>query len=516
MSNFVAGVKEKYPRELLEGRVEIEGKVIGCLLKDPFILNDCSLRKDHFITKEGRFFFGLVSTLNKKRLSTLDEISISTSISEEAWERLNEYGGMQAIEDMTSIINIDNWESYLDDFYRENALRKMCDNNFDLTKPMVYAGKKTVPIKMLRKMNCEQTVDFFDSLSAELEEGQSSAILEEEVVKFDDEFLDALQEGVENGIPFETAFENVKGKTIRVFPNLSRRICGFLPGYLHMMGGYSSVGKSTWWIGILMSMISTGHRVLVISNEEKVGKFKTKCFCWLLSEYANHWGMTKKKLISGNGADGYDQAKRKVQEFWDSEIGDALKYVHIRDADMKVVSRKIREECLKKGYDVVLYDTFKIQGSDMKDARQDLALVRDSRILHDLAQKYDLVMLASIQLAERMSSRLWLDSSCLSNSKQIKEQLENLILMRNVSDEELDPSSRIYIRPFNLVKTDDGWEEQEVYVDPRYTYRAVFLEKARSGGNSNDTHVAYLMKFDGDHSVFHEFCMCRPRHGEFK
>lgn len=516
MNRFVSGAKNKYPQELLDGRVEIEGKIIGCLLKDPFLLADCSLRKDHFITKEGRFFFGLVSTLSKKKLGTLDEISISTSISQEAWDRLNEYGGMQAIEDMTSIINLDNWESYLDDFYRENALCRMCNNNFDLTKPMEYLGKKIVPIKLLRKMDCEQVVDFFDSLSSELEIGQSSSVLEERVIRFDDEFFNGLEEGKENGVPFETAFENVKGKTIKVFPNLSRRICGFLPGYLHMLGGFSSVGKSTWWVGIVMSMISTGHRVLIISNEEDPGKFTIKCFCWLLSEYANYWNMTKKKLVSGSDAEGYVEARKTVQDFWDTEIGDALKYVHIQDANMKVVKRKIRELCLKQGYDVVLYDTFKIQESDMKDARQDLALIRDSRELDSLAKKYNLIMFASVQLAERMNSRLWLDSSCLSNSKQVKEVLENLILMRNVSDEELDPTSRIYIRPFNLVKTENGWEEQEVYVDPRYTYRAIFLEKARSGGNSNDTHIAYLMKFDGDHSVFREFCMCRPRHGEFK
>ena len=128
--------------------------------------------------------------------------------------------------------------------------------------------------------------------------------------------------------------------------------------------------------------------------------------------------------------------------------------------------KKIRENVLRYGYDCVLYDTFKIQESDFEGTRQDLSLVRDSRELDKIAKKYNIIMLASVQLAERLKGKLFLDSSVLSNSKQIKEILENLFLMRTVYDEELDEKNKFYCRPFRLKKVNDKWieEEEENYI----------------------------------------------------
>ena len=164
----------------------------------------------------------------------------------------------------------------------------------------------------------------------------------------------------------------------------------------------------------------------------------------------------------------------------------------------------------------MLYDTFKIQEGDFKGNRTDLSLVHDSRELDKLAKKYNIIMLASVQLAEYMRGRLFLDSSVLSNSKQIKEVLENLFLMRTVYDEELDEKSKFYCRPFRLKKVNDKWIEEEYYPDRTAVWRALFVEKCRSGSNSSDTGVGYLLKFDGDHCIFREVAQARFKHGEIK
>lgn len=131
---------------------------------------------------------------------------------------------------------------------------------------------------------------------------------------------------------------------------------------------------------------------------------------------------------------------------------------------------------MRYGYDTVLYDTFKIQEGDFS-FRQDLSLVRDSRELDKLAKKYNLIMLASVQLAEYMKGKLFLDASCLSNAKQIKEILENLFLMRTVYAEELDEKSKFYCRPFRLKKVNDKWIEEEYKPDPNAVWRMVLLRK---------------------------------------
>ena len=125
-------------------------------------------------------------------------------------------------------------------------------------------------------------------------------------------------------------------------------------------------------------------------------------------------------------------------------------------------------------------------------------------------------MLASVQLAEYLKGKLFLDASVLSNAKQIKEILENLFLMRTVYDEELDEKSKYYCRPFRLKKVNDKWIEEEYHLDQAAVYRALFVEKCRNGANSSDNGIGYILKFDGDHCIFRETAQARFKHGEIK
>ena len=139
---------------------------------------------------------------------------------------------------------------------------------------------------------------------------------------------------------------------------------------------------------------------------------------------------------------------------------------------------------------------------------QDIALLR--------AKKYNIIVLASVQLAEYMKGKLFLDASVLSTSKQIKEIMENLFLMRNLYTEELDQKNKFYCRPFRLKKVNDKWIEEDYELDVNGVYRALFVEKNRNGSNTSDTGVGYVLKYDGDHAIFREVAQARFKHGEIK
>ena len=265
-----------------------------------------------------------------------------------------------------------------------------------------------------------------------------------------------------------------------------------------------------------MSLLYYDRKVLIISNEENIKKFKIKFMVWLLGKRNRYFKLTKKKMGSGDISKESREQLSDVQKFWRENYKGKVKFIAISDADMSIVKKKIRENVLRYGYDTVLYDTFKIQDGDFQGQRQDLSLVRDSRELDKMAKKYGIIMLASVQLAEYMKCKLFLDSSVLSNSKQIKEVLENLFLMRTVYDEELDEKSKYYCKPFRLKKVNDKWIEEEYKPDRNAVWRALFVEKTRSGSNSSDTGVGYLLKFSGDHCIFREVAQARFKHGEIR
>lgn len=516
IAELITGVKEKYPAQLLKGRIEYEGNVVSCFFKDMLLLDDTTFEKDDFITVDGRFYFSLLKDLRKKGFYSLDEITILSNSKQEVIDRYEDCGGWDSIQHQMDIINTQNFDIYIDILYRENVMLRMCDDGFNLLKEINIKDKKVIPLKLFRKMTAEEVTDWYEARISTYGTGYSSKILEEEEIDFDDEFIESCAEGEENGVPFDIAGYDKNGEEINCFPFLSRQIMGLLEGTLTMMGGFSSAGKSTWWITVLMALLYYDRKILIISNEENIKKFKIKFMVWLLGKRNRYFKLTKKKMSVGDINKESREQLKDVQTFWRKTYKGRVKFIAMNDADMSVVKKKVRENALKFGYDTVLYDTFKIQESDFSSSRQDLSLVRDSRELDKLAKKYNLIMLASVQLAEYMKGKLFLDASCLSNAKQTKEILENLFLMRTVYAEELDEKSKYYCRPFRLKKVNDKWIEEEYKADPNAVWRMLFVEKTRNGNNSSDTGVAYLLKFSGDHSIFREVAQCRPKHGEIR
>ena len=486
------------------------------MFKDMLLLDDLELKKEDFITNDGRFYFGLLTQLRKKGFYSLDEITILSNMNDEVIERYEACGGWESIQHQIDIINDKNFDTYIDILYRENIMLHMYDDGIDLLHTVDVNGKKVVLLKLFRKMDADSVQDWWDARIASYGTGYSSKILEEEEIDFDDEFIDNCEEGLENGVPFDIAGYDVNGEEINCFPFLTRQTMGLLEGTLTMLAGFSSAGKSTWFVTVIMALLFHGRKVLIISNEERVKKFKAKFMVWLLGKRNRYFKLSKSKFLSGDINEESRKQLADVQKFWRENYKGKLKFISIADADMSVVKKKIRENALRYGYDTVLYDTFKIQEKDFSGQRQDLALVRDSRELDKIGKKYNLIMLASVQLAEYMKGKLFLDSSVLSNSKQIKEILEGLFLMRTVYDEELDEKSKYYCHPFRLKKVDDKWIEEEYKPDKNAVWRILFVEKTRNGRNSSDTGIAYLLKYDGDHCIFRETCQCRPKHGEIR
>ena len=480
------------------------------------LLDDLDLKKEDFITNDGRFYFGMLTQLRKKGFYSLDEVTILSNMNDEVIERYEACGGWESIQHQIDIINDKNFDTYIDILYRENIMLHMVDDGIDLLHAVDINGKKVVLLKLFRKMDADSVQDWWDARITSYGTGYSSKVLEEEEIDFDDEFIDNCKEGLENGVPFDIAGYDINGEEMNCFPFLSRQINGILEGTTTMMGGYSSAGKSTWWITVLMSLLHYDRKILIISNEENIKKFKIKFMVWLLGKRNRYFKLTKKKMTSGDISTESRKQLTDVQKYWRENYKGRVKFIAIADADMSLVKKKIRENVLRYGYDTVLYDTFKIQGGDISSARQDLSLVRDSRELDKLAKKYNIIMLASVQLAEYTKGKLFLDASILSNAKQIKEQLENLFLMRTVYTEELDEKSKYYCHPFRLKKVNDKWIEEEYKPDTNAVWRMVFTEKCRTGANSSDNGCAYLLKYDGDHCIFRETCQCRPKHGEIK
>lgn len=509
---YLAGVKEKYPTELLKNRLTIEGNVIGIIYKDILMLDEISLTSAEFITKDGLFYFKLAKSLRDKKLNCIDEVSILTYCSDNVIARFNELGGIESINHLCDIVNLANAEAYLDRLHKANIILKLHSDSFDVLKTIEYKDKQIRAIDLFDNMSSEEVLDWYDSRLCILNTGYSNKVLEEGEISFDED-EDILNEDEEIGVPFEVAGIDVEGQDINCLPFLSKQIAGITTGSLNALAGHSSTGKSTLMITIIMGLLFSDRKFLIISNEENLKRFKSKFLMWWIYKYHRNFTIDRKKIKAKALTDEEKEVVKSAIKSFNKEFKGRLFFVAISDSDTSLVKKCVRKYVLEYGVDSVLYDTMKVDIDTGKDNTW-LSLVKDTRDFFSLARKYNLIFFVTIQLAMNSKGKLFLDGSELSNSKQMIETFENFFCLRNVYEEEIDPENKkFYCHPFRHVKKDGKWVAEKYELERGKTYKMLFVAKAREGENSESSGTAYILNFIGTKCIFQEKCKCYPKHG---
>lgn len=501
-----------YDERILEGRVSVEGSVIGCLINDPLLLQDANINKSMFATKDGLFYFYIIQELRNKGITTITEIDIINNFNEQIISSFNERGGYKQLQIMKEAISKDNFDKYLDDLFKYNIYVDLYEDNYNLFEKTRYENKEVIPIDLFKHLTCEQVIDFYQGQLDKYNTNTQTRNIEECELSIDDNFIQDCLSGEANGTPLDICGEDSVGENIYGFNHINQQMNGLLRGTLSMLGGYSSVGKSTVIIAMIMALVYRGERVLIISNEQKSIPFKQNLLMFILTQKLKYYKISKKNLTSGRLNEENLKYIKMAQEIYEREFKNKIFFVGTPTSDMNIVKKKIREYTLTKGITTFVYDTFKATLDEVGGEPAWISLIRDSRVLHELTRKYDIIGIGTIQLAIHTLGQLFLNANCLSQSKAVKEILENLLLMRNVYNEELDPKSKYYCKPFRYEKNDKGeWEEKEITLNEKYEYRMIFIDKCRSGQNSISGNYAVLIRFNGQFGTSSEYCLCRPK-----
>ena len=512
-SQFISGVLEKYDghEELFEGRLTDEGNVCGCLLCDLTYYDDAGLESSDFITKHGRMLFTLGKQIRDKGFSTFDEITLVSNISEEMQNKIeNEIGGWKQIQNVIDAVSIKNWDAFLDNLNRGNVILSLYKKGFNILNEITLDnGKKVVPIKLFKRMTCGEVVNFYENTLAGLEtKVNSSKIVEESYVDFDEEFIERLENQEEMGVSFADAGKDINGEIISTFPFMSNNLLGLKHGTISAFAAHSGCGKSTYLVTIIMSLIS---------NESQVSDIKTQFLIWVLTRCLNYWKISKRKLISGRLNTEEKTKITEARKWWREHYSKSVKVVTLADADARLTVTIIKKHILRDGFSCFCVDTMKVTTTENNDAVW-MSLIKDVRALTEICLKMNVIGILTIQLALGSLNRSFLTSDCLANSKAIKETLSNLVLFRKLNPAlELDPSSPYYIKPFRRKynKEKNEWYDEPYIPKDGAVYKVFFTDKCRRGADSGDTGEAFLVRHDGDFCGFYESARCYPSHKVF-
>jgi len=436
------------------------------------------------LTEDGEFYFTLGKNLYEQGYRNFDNTTLETYLEKfpETKKYYEERNGYRTIKEIMGVTAAENTEGYYDSIVKYNTLMELYDKGFNVLSNM----------KKFKKMTNQQVYDFFDYElnSISINTGHDFEI---ETLEIDDDFIAECNEGSATGISY--------AKNCRILNNIT---LGLPLGELYMIGGFSGIGKSSFvFENMIIPITENGIKCTVISNEQRSKDFKLLLLSHVLTQDLGYWKLTRKQVKKGSFTEEQFEMLQKAKQVIKEKYGD-IRFVKLFDNNMDKV-KKVIKKLSKLGHQVFMFDTMKSE--DEVDEAMWQQLLLHSRKLFQLASKENIALVCTYQLALHTSNRRYLDASCLSNSKQIKEVFSEMIYFRTMWDDEFDQNSKYYIEPHQKKRDDDGkYTIKEIQeLDPENKrYIIAFVDKTRNDEDKKQI----LYEFNGRFNTWREVGYC--------
>lgn len=254
---------------------------------------------------------------------------------------------------------------------------------------------------------------------------------------------------------------------------------------------------------MILPITESGTKCCVISNEQRSKDFKYLLLIHILTQELDYWDLTRKKIKQGKFSDEQLEMLNKAKQISKEKYG-SIKFIKLFDSNMNRVKQVIKK-LSKVGYQVFLYDTMK--SDDEIDGVMWQQLLIQSRKLFQIASKENIAIICTYQLALHTLNKRFLDASCLSNAKQIKEVFSEMVYMREIWEDEYT-DEKFDIKPYRIKKDENGEYskvKKPITLDEGKKYMVVFLDKTRNDEDKQQL----LYSFNGRYNIWKEIGFAR-------
>ncbi len=343
------------------------------------------------------------------------------------------------------------------------------------------------------KMSIEEVKSAIEQVNAT--EKFKRAILNEDLTTF----LESGDNNLRNGLPLP-------------FPILTSVFKGIRKGETMAFAMPSNSGKSRFTIDIA-AHVALVHKkkVLIISNEMSEEKMKLCLITTIINNKAIqelhgvHLSKTEGELLefkyraddpkkvetdeegfilrkpNERQGDFVKRLTKESEEFrktvqitnWaNKEMKNAIYFINITDHTNDELQKVIMNYYYKEQIEYVFYDTLKTDTANIGIGEE---LKKTATILSNLAQNFNLYICSTLQLTESKTLPVNLDVNDLAVSRTVKEVLDTLCLMKQISRETLADYE------YSLNEVDTKFFNLKKFDDPDVRYYACVVDKNRAG-----------------------------------
>ena len=480
---------DKVPEELLEKRDMIECNFIFSLYKEPDLFDDYKNVESasDIITKDGMFYYNLGLSMIKAGYQKFDSMSFVTFLEGKKTlkRKYEELGGYKTIQEITSVVSVDNIDTYYDDLVKSNMLIRLHNKGFNVLENL----------HRFKDASSEQVYDFFEYQLADV------AITKIEKIK-----VENLSEGYDDWI---TRIESGKNQGYKIGSKMmDYKLAGIHKGLTLYLGGIGQ-GKSSSSVPLfILPAIENGNDICILCNEQTSDEFRSMIIATVLfSRLSGVRGMNRMTLTLGN----LDDEKRKyIKEAadWIKKQPGKIRFVELENYDTVNIKKIIKKQA-KTGCGYFIFDVLKsVNDADDKA----WALLSDTaKMLSVVAKNEDVAIIANAQLAADSMNRTYLDLSAVGKSRAIAECATTVIGFRPIMNNEIE-----HIKPYKYKKNPDGTNNDKVRetynLDPEKHYIMQFIMKNRWG----DIQDQIVQEFNQSFNTIKDIGYYRASYDNFK
>lgn len=481
---------EKYPKELVSSRQVIEASFVFCLWKNPELYGDYSdfNPTTDLLLDDSKFYYSIGKSMYDLEYKTFDNASTFTYLKDNLViaEEFSSKGGYSVVDKMCKILSIDNIESYYDGLTKNNMLLSLHDKGFNVI----------TELDKFKQMTTSQLYSYFEYQLDNVFLNRGSGVVVEDL-DIDDNFIEEHNKGIGKGLSY--------GKYA---PIMNYHTLGIHRSNVQIFAGFSGTGKSSYAVAVyVLSILDVNEKITIIANEMNKKAWQHILLATVLSEKLGYFGLSRKKQKSGGYSEEQLEWIKKAQEYIKENYikTGLLKFAKIYDYSVEDVKRIIRKQS-KLGCNYFLYDTFKAEDASSGNVTGEL--IEASKQLLQVAEKEEVGIIITMQLAIYMENTRYLTANTLSNSKAVKEVVSELILMRKLWDDEYS-GEKCDVKPWRLMRGSDGKltnTKEYLTLDPEKKYRIMFLDKTRN----DEDDICVISQFDGAWNKWKEIGYCTP------
>ena len=459
-------------KQINEYKLAAEANVVSIIYKEPDLLRETNLTLEEFHNNAWRVFFTIANDLIiVEKKNTLDLITFNLYLDKhkKLAAKVEEYGGYDAIESAMTYIKTENFDGYVRDLRKFNALVRLSKLGFPVSK--------------------ERLSDFNDMTAEEIYD-EYTAYLNDTFVNIDNDVksyngFDGLYELIEEA----DKGENV-GLPLHNAELLTKEIGGInLKGNIYGLGAQSGVGKSSMAINwVFPSVVNYNEKAVFIINEEDENKFRREALIWVCTNILKH-PIPKYKFRDGK----FDSETKKVL----FEAADYLEKMkekrNITIIPLERYSAKIACKIIKKfasmGVKLFVVDTLK-ESFDIGNEATWKGLERDMVSLYDTVKPSacNVGLIVTYQLSKSSIKTRHLTNGDIGQGKSIVDTMSCNLLMRRPFEDEYTGENKA-LNVYKLAGK-NGKTKVNVPLHKEKHYMLTFIGKNRFGSTDEYTIVS--------------------------